>query len=152
MNCWLSLLLTDVGRDALRPHYYLGTHHFQLPNLILGQRGAKPDLQRFAVSHGCQRIRAILQTRPQHSLRSYQFQPLGTPHSVSRARKPCLQSSLSLLLSNLSSTNSKGSGPTRTPPEKGYSRTPIVKSTEEMIKANTATIRVCTSVFSKPNR
>ena len=56
------------------------------------------------------------------------------------------------LLSNLSSTTSKGSGPTLTPPEKGYSRTPIVKSTEEMIKANIATIRVCTRVLSKPNR
>ena len=76
----------------------------------------------------------------------------SAPHSVSRAQKPCLQSSLSLLLSNLSSTNSKGSGPTRTSPEKGYSRTPIVKSTWEMIKANTATISLCTSVFSKPNR
>jgi hypothetical protein len=33
MDCWFSLLLTDV----LRPHYFLGTHKVPFLNLILGQ-------------------------------------------------------------------------------------------------------------------
>ena len=36
-GCWLSHLLTGVGRDTERPYYSLGTHDFQLLSLILGQ-------------------------------------------------------------------------------------------------------------------
>src|SRR3712207_4161768 len=46
----------------------------------------------------------------------------SAPPPVSRAQKHRLQGSLSLTLSNLSSTNSKASGPTRTSPEKGCSK------------------------------
>ena|SRR5215208_1047826 len=54
MEAWLSLLLTDVGRDAQRPHYSSGTHHFQLPNLIMDQQGTEPDLRIYAVVHRCE--------------------------------------------------------------------------------------------------
>jgi hypothetical protein len=70
MEGWLSLLLTDVDRHAISRHS-LCTYYVQLPNLILGQQGSKREpLRAYAVVHRCQRIRAILQTRPQHSLRS----------------------------------------------------------------------------------
>src|SRR5215204_7483977 len=45
---------------------------------VLGQQGAEPDLRMYAVVHRCERICAILQTRPQGSLCSNQFQPLGS--------------------------------------------------------------------------
>jgi hypothetical protein len=50
MEGWLSLLLTDVGRDAWRPHHPLGTHHFQLPNLgnwLSKARNLTPSVLRF---------------------------------------------------------------------------------------------------------
>ena len=34
---WLSLLLTYVGKDALRPNHSSSTYHFRLPSLILAQ-------------------------------------------------------------------------------------------------------------------
>jgi hypothetical protein len=59
---------------------------------------------------------------------------------------------LSLLLSNLSSTSSKASGPSRTVPEKGYSREPMVKSTSPITRANAATISVWVVLLSSPKR
>ena len=44
----------------------------------LGQQGTEPDLRIYAVVHRCERIRAVLRTRPQGSLRSRQFQPVGS--------------------------------------------------------------------------
>jgi hypothetical protein len=54
--------------------------------------------------------------------------------------------------SNLSRTSSKASGPTRVPPEKGYSRLPTVKSTRAISPATAATMSLCDQVFSRPNR
>jgi hypothetical protein len=48
--------------------------------------------------------------------------------------------SLSLLVSSLSSTNSKASGPTRAPPENGCSRAPMVNSTRAITPAKDTTI------------
>jgi hypothetical protein len=44
----------------------------------MDQQGTEPDLRIYAVVHRCERIHAILQTGPQSSLRSCQFQALGT--------------------------------------------------------------------------
>jgi hypothetical protein len=116
----------------------------------------KPDAARLRIAGNTELPRPVLD--PSRTVRTPQARNRWTSasfiseaSSVSRAQKRRLQSSLSLLLSNLSSTNSKASGPTRTSPEKGCSKTPIVKSTEEINKANAATISLCTSVFSKPN-
>ena len=56
--------------------WYSSSNQLQALDAV-GYEGAEPDLQRFAVAHGRKRIRAIVQTRPQGSLRSRQFQPLG---------------------------------------------------------------------------
>ena len=127
---------------------YSGLHQLQVLDITGYQSTELQASGLFVVAHRRERIRAVLRTRPHGSLRSRQFQPLGATFSQQGTNIAFRVQ----LLSNLSSTTSKGSGPTLTPPEKGYSRTPIVKSTEEMINANAATIRVCTSVFSKPNR
>jgi hypothetical protein len=49
------------------------------PCAVLVQHDAEREaIHAFAVLHRCQRIRAVLQTRPRGSLRSGQFYPLGT--------------------------------------------------------------------------
>ena len=50
------------------------------------------------------------------------------------------QRSLSLLVSNLFSTSSKAPVPIRAPPEKGWSRTPMVNSTRAITPASDTTI------------
>jgi hypothetical protein len=90
MEGWLSLLLTDVDRHAIS-RQSLGTYYVQLPNLILGQQGSKREpLQAYAVVHRRERIHAIVQTRPQSSLRSRRFQLLSAAFSEHGA-KPWLR-------------------------------------------------------------
>jgi hypothetical protein len=62
------------------------------------------------------------------------------------------QRSLSLLVSNLSSTRSKASVLMRAPPEKGCSMAPMVNSTRPITAARVNTISLCAQVFSRPNR
>src|SRR5215208_4245757 len=52
----------------------------------LGQQGTEPDLRIYAVAHRCERIRAILQTHPQGTLRSRQFYSLGATLSQQSAK------------------------------------------------------------------
>jgi hypothetical protein len=117
--------------------------------------------QRSPADQGMEKLCGNLRKRPNLTIFGEHFtgdlqalarSTLRASSPVSRARKLHPQRSLSLLLSNLSSTSSKASGPTRTSPEKGYSRRPILKRIKEMTKANAATISVCASVLSNPNR
>ena len=62
------------------------------------------------------------------------------------------QRSLSLLVSNLSSTSSKASGPTRAAPEKGWSMAAMVNKTSAITPASDPTISACAHVFCKPKR
>ncbi len=58
--------------------------------------------------------------------------------------------SLSLLVSNLSSISSKASVGMRTPPENGYSITPIVNSARAITAASAKTISLCAQAFPRP--
>jgi hypothetical protein len=69
-----------------------------------------------------------------------------------RTRCRYSQRSLSLLVSNLSSTSSKASGPTWAAPEKGWSMAPMVNKTSAITPASDPTISACATVFCKPKR
>src|SRR5215211_6319856 len=57
---------------------YLDLNHLQALDALGDQSAELQACRVFAVEHRCERIRAIVETCPQGSLCSRQFQPLGT--------------------------------------------------------------------------
>src|SRR5918997_4179014 len=68
------------------------------------------------------------------------FQTVSPRNRVNRDSNKAHRISLSLLVSNLSSTRSKASVPMRAPPEKGCSMAPMVNSTSPITVARVSTI------------
>src|SRR5829696_9398611 len=86
-------------------------------------------------------------------LRHHEVRRIPLPRTlVNKVPSGSFQRSLSLLVSNLSSTSSKAPVPMRAPPEKGCSMAPTVNKTSPITAARIITISLCAQVLSRPKR